>query len=156
LWACSWHGSALAEFATLKPTPKPEPVVIYDDNGGSLMEYYERWQGVAASGADIEILGRCWSACTILIHDMPKDRLCFGPDAFLHFHMVMEVATHEPDWAFTTWMIAKYPPDIRNWINAKGGVKKMPFKEFWTLTADELYEMGYRKCDERIIPMRVN
>jgi hypothetical protein len=44
-------------------------------------------------------------------------------------------------------MIARYPQDIQNWIAAKGGITKMPNgNNFWTLNANELWAMGYRKC----------
>jgi hypothetical protein len=43
-------------------------------------------------------------------------------------------------------MIENYPADIRAWIEAKGGVAKMPQWTFWTLPASELWKMGYRKC----------
>ena len=43
-------------------------------------------------------------------------------------------------------MISHYPQDIRLWIRAKGDAEKMPLHGFWTLTAHELWEMGYQKC----------
>jgi hypothetical protein len=46
----------------------------------------------------------------------------------------------------TMWMVNQYPDDIRNWIEAKGGVAKMPLNTFWTLPASDLWQMGYRRC----------
>jgi hypothetical protein len=40
------------------------------------------------------------------------------------------------------------PADIRAWIEAKGGAEKMPQWTFWTLGAEELWKMGYRKCPD--------
>src|SRR5262245_21263392 len=33
--------------------------------GGVIQEHVERWQELARSGADVEILGSCYSACTL-------------------------------------------------------------------------------------------
>jgi hypothetical protein len=50
-------------------------------------------------------------------------------------------------------MISQYPDDIRNWIttNPKGvsvtsWLTMMPHLSFWVLSAEQLWEMGYRKC----------
>jgi hypothetical protein len=45
-------------------------------------------------------------------------------------------------------MINSYPADIRGWIEARGGVEKMSISEWWTLPAEELWKMGYRKCSD--------
>jgi hypothetical protein len=47
----------------------------------------------------------------------------------------------------TAWMIERYPADIRDWIAVQGGQEKMPVG-YWTLSANELWKMGYRKCDD--------
>jgi hypothetical protein len=52
------------------------------------------------------------------------------------------------DPATTRWMINQYPLEIRNWINARGGVTKMTVENYWTLTAKELWKMGYSKCSD--------
>jgi hypothetical protein len=73
-----------------------------------------------------------------------KERLCFGPRAFLNFHQARNGSV--PSRETTQWMFDHYPADIRGWIVAKGGLEKMPFHEFWTLPAKELWQMGYGKC----------
>ena len=40
------------------------------------------------------------------------------------------------------------PKDIRAWINAKGGYKKMPIEGVWTLSAPDLWKMGHRRCSD--------
>jgi hypothetical protein len=45
-------------------------------------------------------------------------------------------------------MIDSYPADIRDWLEAKGGFNSMPVWHFWILPAEELWEMGYRKCSD--------
>jgi hypothetical protein len=48
--------------------------------------------------------------------------------------------------ASTQWMFDRYPADIRAWIEAKGGVEKMPYVQYWHLPASDLWAMGYRRC----------
>ena len=53
-----------------------------------------------------------------------------------------------PNLRVTKEMVDSYPKDIRAWINAKGGYKKMPIDGVWTLPAPDLWKMGYRKCGD--------
>ena len=80
----------------------------------------------------------------------PKDRLCFGKNASLDFHQARNGSIYGPHGPpfpeITRWMVSQYPQDIRLWIKAKGDAEKMPLHGFWTLTAHELWEMGYQKC----------
>jgi hypothetical protein len=43
-------------------------------------------------------------------------------------------------------MVSHYPQNILMWIKNRGGAEKMTIENFWMLYADELWEMGYRKC----------
>jgi hypothetical protein len=45
-------------------------------------------------------------------------------------------------------MINRNPQEIRAWIVARGGRAGMPASGYWTLTARELWQMGYRRCDD--------
>jgi hypothetical protein len=55
-------------------------------------------------------------------------------------------------------MLNQYPQDIRLWIRAKGGVEKMTIYAIWKLTAEELWAMGYRKCEPEAppVPMKIS
>ena len=78
---------------------------------------------------------------------VPKNRICFGEKAYLNFHMARFSADGLPSYETTQWMIDSYPTDIQMWLEAKGGLAKMPsYNGYWTLTARELWKMGYRKC----------
>src|SRR5262245_2438248 len=115
------------------------PAGSYQSIGGVGM----RWP---RSGDDVEIRGSCASACTLIMAHIPNDKLCFGEAAALKFHSARLVPSGEPDIATTQWMISQYPQDIRLWIKNKGGWEKMTLVQAWTLTAPELWAMGYRKC----------
>ena len=71
-------------------------ILIYHDPGGVIKEHVERWQELARSGADVEILGPCYSACTLILAYVPKERLCFGAFASLQFHLAWYRETGKP------------------------------------------------------------
>jgi hypothetical protein len=58
----------------------------------------------------------------------------------------MEWLALPPGLESAKWMVESLPTDIRAWIDAKGGYTQLPMKGYWTLTAAELWKMGYRKC----------
>jgi hypothetical protein len=123
--------------------------VVHNDHGGLFHEYNARWSEIAAMDDQVEVLGYCASGCTVLTMHIPKERLCFGEDASLNFHMAGHLP-EKPNFEFTKWMISKYPDDIRAWITKRGRIGDVellpPIYGFWTLTAHELWKMGYQKC----------
>jgi hypothetical protein len=127
--------------------------VLYNETGGNLQEHLKRWQALASSGDGVEIRGVCPSGCTMIMAYVPSDRLCFGESASLQFHAARNANTGEPSVSVTQWMINQYPQDIRAWIIAKGGTDKMTILQLWTLSAEELWKMGYRKCEPEASPV---
>ena len=105
-----------------------------------------------ASGNNIEIRGICPSACTLVLSYIPKERLCFQQTAWLWFHHAQDMFTHattEETVKYSRAMFDKYPQDIRQWLEQKGGFEKMPHgNRYWAISAAELWKMGYRKCEE--------
>jgi hypothetical protein len=93
----------------------------------------------------VEVLDYCASGCTVLTMYIPKDRLCFGERASLNFHMAG--TPDAPHLETTKWMVSHYPEDIRIWLRDRGAPEKMPIYGVWTLTASELWKMGYRRCN---------
>ena len=132
----------------------PEKVVVHTPiigalkpgQGGPIIENWSYWKAVGDGGAQVEIRGGCYSACTLVMSHIPKERLCFGERASLNFHLAREVNNGPRNFEATWWMITKYPKDIREWIVEKGGLYKMPYNGFWTLPAKDLWAMGYRRC----------
>ena len=126
--------------------------VLYNEPGGIIQDHVKRWRALAVSADDVEIRGPCVSACTLIMAFVPSDRICFGEAASLQFHMAGHV-NQEPNIDTARWMLNQYPQDIRLWIRAKGGVEKMTFYAMWKLAAEELWAMGYRKCDPEASPV---
>jgi hypothetical protein len=126
--------------------PRAGVIVLQDQPGGFLPPHQRLFEVLEASGNDIEIRGKCPSACTFVLSYIPKERLCFHRTAWLGFHHAASFygAVIERSQA----MFDSYPQDIRTWLQQKGGLEKMPRgAEFWALLAPELWKMGYRKCE---------
>jgi hypothetical protein len=126
--------------------PELPPTVVRDDIGGVIAEYSAHWQDLAATGDEVDILGPCLSACTLVVGYIPKDRLCFGENASLQFHAAWERETGQMSLWATKWMISKYPDDIRRWLALRGPPENMAIQQWWILPASELWKMGYKRC----------
>jgi hypothetical protein len=120
---------------------------LYHERGGVIQEHVERWRELARSGADVEILGPCYSACTLVVAYIAKERLCFGVFGSLQFHLAWNRETGKPSLDASLWMLKQYPREIHDWIMERGGVASMTIPTFWELRAPNLWRMGYRKCE---------
>ena len=123
----------------------PSMVILFEP-GGVIKEHVERWRELARSGADVEILGPCYSACTLIVTYVPKERLCFGAFATLQFHLAWNRETGKPSLDATQWMLKQYPREIYDWIMERGGVASMTIPTFKELRAPALWSWGYRQC----------
>ena len=129
------------------PTPPKRGTLIYHEPGGVIKEHIERWQALARSGTDVEILGPCYSACTLILAYVPKERLCFGAFATLQFHLAWDAKTGKPSLDASLWMLKQYPREIYDWIMERGGVATMTIPTFMELRAPSLWRWGYRQCE---------
>jgi len=77
----------LRPFRILSTNPKPGQIflptttlkiIIGEDEGGYINKYSEHWRNAAARGTEVDVLGKCQSACTLVLAHIPKSRLCFG------------------------------------------------------------------------------
>jgi hypothetical protein len=98
---------------------------ITGDNGGTILEYAQRFQQASQAGEQVIIDGKCLSACTMVIGMVPRDRVCATPKAMLGFHAAFR---RTPDGSTvastdaTKFMMKAYPPAVRKWINRRGGL----------------------------------
>jgi hypothetical protein len=119
-------------------------VRIADDRGGRIGTYIDKYQGLRSSNESIMIDGLCASACTIVLGAVSPDRICVTSRANLGFHAAWDFgargqAVTNPE--ATRMLFAMYPPNIRRWINQRGGLKtRMIF-----LSGRQLASM-YRPC----------
>jgi hypothetical protein len=77
---------------------------------------------------------------------MPKNRLCFAEGSTLGFHWARTVDNGPLSPDGTQWLLDHYPADIRAWLDAQGGIEKLPQVGFWVMPAFVLWGMGYRRC----------
>ena len=123
--AIAWFGTSAA---------LAETIDVSDNHGGSVAEYSQRWQGYAARGVSVRIVGPCQSACTVLLGYIPRSRICVTPEAQFGFHMA-----HRPDMTAVLWR--SYSSDIKGWINAHGGLTP----DFKWMGAPDIYRF-FHKC----------
>ena len=111
-----------------------ETIDVSDSHGGSVAAYSQRWKALAARGVSARIVGKCQSACTVLLGYIPRSRICVTPAASFGFHLA-----HRTDATGMLWNA--YASDIRGWINAHGGLEK----NFKWMSAPDTYRY-FHKC----------
>ena len=116
---------AAALLLTLTAVPARSTVRIYDDPGGQIGPYLDKYQALRQSGERVQIDGLCASACTMLLGSIPSDRICVTPRAVFEFHSAWNPTeagsqAASPEGNRLLW--AHYPPRIRAWIKKHGGL----------------------------------
>jgi hypothetical protein len=119
-------------------------VRIADDPGGRIGTYVDKYEDLRTSGQTVVIDGLCASACTLVLGAVPHDKICVTSRAILGFHAAWdsgdkgrEVTNH----GATQMLYSIYPPRIRRWIAARGGLKP----QMIYLSGKQLMSM-YRPC----------
>jgi hypothetical protein len=120
-------------------------VRIGDDGGGRIGTYIDQYSELRSSGERVVIDGVCLSACTLVLGIVPRERICVTRRALLGFHaawMPGPEGRPVPSAAGTQALWEYYPPRLRRWISARGGLSsRMVF-----LRGRELMAM-YPRCD---------
>ena len=100
-------------------------VRISDDRGGQIGAYLDKYHALRESGARIEIDGTCASACTMLLGVIPRNRICVTSRAVLAFHSAWTPTSEgeQISGAGNYYLWSNYPPDVRKWIIAHGGLQ---------------------------------
>ena len=100
-------------------------VRISDDRGGRIGTYMDRFEELKQSGESVMIDGLCASACTIVLHAVPHDKICVTSRAALGFHAAWDpdrrghiVTNREATQMLYSW----YPPKVQRWIDQRGGL----------------------------------
>lgn len=119
-------------------------VRIANDRGGRIGTYMDRFEALRQSGESVVIDGLCASACTIVLHAVPHDKICVTERAALGFHAAWDpagrgriVTNREATAMLYNW----YPREVQRWIDQKGGLT--PHMIF--LRGKQLSNM-YRPC----------
>jgi len=99
----------------------PAWVTASNDEGGLLGKYVEKYRVMAARGDTLVVDGPCNSACTLALGIVD---VCVTPRASFGFHMAQTltpIGYFSSDY-WSRYMMAYYPPEIREWIISKGGL----------------------------------
>jgi hypothetical protein len=112
--------------------------------GGEVGSFVRLFERVRASGERVIIDGPCFSACTLVLSLVPRERICVTPRAALGFHGARSldafgVIRDEP--GASKIVLSTYPAPVRNWIARHGGLSP----RLLLLQGRELAAM-YRRC----------
>jgi hypothetical protein len=108
-------------------------MLISEDRGGQIGHYLQAFAALRSSGENVVIDGNCFSACTLVLGLVPRERICATNRARLGFHAAwMPDETGRPVTSplgtQALWNI--YPNKVRHWISRHGGLsRKMIFMQ---------------------------
>lgn len=118
--------------------------------GGIVMNFSGMYREAALRGESVRVLGHAQSACTMFFAHFPKEKICFGPNAKLGFHLAYDRNSSRANVGMSSLMLGSLPKDIQDWIEAHGGIKgKDPTfgaDDFLWMGAKELWKLGYKRC----------
>jgi hypothetical protein len=101
-------------------------VRITNDRGGQIVTYVLKYQRLASAGESVIIDGLCASACTIVLSELPHEKICVTSRATLGFHAAWNLGPNGrtfTDPEATLMLYSAYPTPVRRWIARKGGLK---------------------------------
>jgi hypothetical protein len=113
----------------LTVSPSAAELRIVGSPGGEVSTYLELIAAMRDSGQRIVIDGPCYSACTLILSEIPAHRVCVTRRAVLGFHAARWVDGEGREYAApdeTRLVLAAYPPAVRAWIQRRGGLKRKP------------------------------
>jgi hypothetical protein len=126
-WQFIVAGALAALFGTLFiASMASADVRIISDPGGEVSSYRRTFYEMRSSEERIVIDGPCLSACTLLTGIVPRHHVCVTKRAVLGFHAASYYndvsGSLTPTRAGTRFLMRLYPPEIRAWINRRGGL----------------------------------
>jgi hypothetical protein len=135
--------AALLYFAAFAPSWAEFRIVA--SPGGEVVSYLRVFKAVRESGQQVVIDGPCYSACTLVLSTVPRERICVTSRAVLGFHAprwIDQKGRQSAASDATTQAVANtYPAEVRSWISRHGGLKPRPI----LLRGRELAAM-YPRC----------
>src|SRR5437660_5182266 len=80
------HATLALAFVLIVLAPASAEVRILSSPGGEVGPYLDLFEAVRQSGQRVIIDGPCYSACTLVLSTIPRDRICVTRRAVLGFH----------------------------------------------------------------------
>src|ERR1700743_193767 len=100
-------------------------VRIGEDRGGRIGTYLDKYEALRSSGQSVIIDGLCASACTIVLGQIPPNKICVTSHASLGFHAAWDFGANGravTNLEATHMLYSMYPTAIKHWISARGGL----------------------------------
>jgi ATP-dependent protease ClpP protease subunit len=104
-------------------------VRILASPGGDVLPFLKLFETLRYSGERVIIDGPCYSACTLVVSAISRNRICVTARAVLGFHAARMVDQHGREYdasEATRLMTESYPAPIRAWIERHGGLTMRP------------------------------
>jgi hypothetical protein len=118
-----------AAFLLVGLAPALADVRILASPGGNVVPFLNLFETLKRSGERVIIDGPCYSACTLVLSEIPRNHICVTSRAVLGFHAprLVDQDGREYDAPAATRLIgATYPAAIRAWIERHGGLAAKP------------------------------
>jgi len=135
--------AALALPATTAPVFAD--IRILGSPGGEVGSFIKLFGEMRDTGERVIIDGPCYSACTLVLSTVPKERICVTRRAVLGFHGALLADRHGNIFRAPSSLNAAvaevYPQPVQDWISRHGGLRK----KMLTLRGAELYRY-YPRC----------
>ena len=109
--------------------PASADVRIEASPGGEASSFIEFFEQLRQSRERVVIDGPCFSACTLVLIIMPRNRICVTQRAVFGFHAAKAIDQYGREYPapeVTRVVAAAYPAPIRNWIKLHGGLTRAP------------------------------
>ena len=101
-------------------------VRILASPGGDVLAYLKFFALLEQSGQRIDLDGPCFSACTLVLGAIPRERICVTPRAVLGFHAAQLLDARGrrkyPAPVATQMLASAYPAGVRSRIEQHGGL----------------------------------
>src|SRR3982074_1520251 len=94
---------------------------IVASGGGNVSAYLQFFALLGQSGQRLLLGGPCFSACTLVLSAIPRERICVTPRAVLGFHAAQWLDTRSrrkyPAPDATHVLASPYPAGVQHWIH---------------------------------------
>lgn len=131
---------ALLFFVQLQKTSAYDATIIRNDPGGMIGDFIQRYKALDLSRSRVVIDGYCNSACTLITHYVPADRVCVTKTAILGFHSAFNPKDNsfakEATWSM--WSI--YPERVRRLIRRGGWDGKTEHPDLVEIPGTKIYK----------------
>jgi hypothetical protein len=118
---------------------------ILGSPGGEVGSFVKLFEQMRDTGERIIIDGPCYSACTLVLGTIPKERICVTRRAVLGFHGALladrEGNVYRAPASLNAAVAEVYPEPVQDWIARHGGLSR----KMITLRGPALYHY-YPRC----------